>query len=253
MINAMLRVEAARERYDLSCLRACLSAGEALPPELYHRWMETFGVEIYDGIGSAEMFHIYVTNSPGDVVPGSLGRVVPGYEARIVGADGNEVPDGEVGELWIKGDSAAICYWNAHEATKARFAGDWCFTGDQFHRDASGHFWYHGRTDFMLKVSGIWVSPLEIENCLLEHSGVAECCVVGRADADNLVKPIAFVVAAAGSEAGDRLATEIQDHARASMAPYKYPRWVRFVDALPKNDRGKIDRKTIETWTMIEG
>jgi benzoate-CoA ligase family protein len=248
MINAMLRVEGARDRYDLSCLRACLSAGEALPPELYHRWMDTFGVEIYDGIGSAEMFHIYVTNSPGDVVPGSLGRVVPGYEARIVDAEGRDVGPGEVGELWIKGDSAALCYWNAHEATKARFAGDWCFTGDQFHQDGTGHFWYHGRTDFMLKVSGIWVSPLEIENCLLTHPSVVECCVVGRPDSENLVKPLAYVVVAPGVDSGETLATELQHHARAGMAPYKYPRWVRFVETLPKNDRGKIDRKSVEAW-----
>jgi benzoate-CoA ligase family protein len=253
MINAMLRVEGAKDRFDLSCLRACLSAGEALPPELYQRWMDTYGVEIYDGIGSAEMFHIYVTNSPGDVVPGSLGTVVPGYEARIVGPDGNDVSDGEVGELWIKGDSAAICYWNAHEATKARFAGDWCFTGDQFHRDETGHFWYHGRTDFMLKVSGIWVSPLEIENCLMTHPSVAECCVVGMCDPENLVKPLAYVVVGSGVETGDALITELQGHARASMAPYKYPRWVRFVEALPKNDRGKIDRKAVEGWVAAEG
>jgi benzoate-CoA ligase len=159
------------------------------------------------------------------------------------------VADGEVGELWIKGDSAAVCYWNAHEASKARFAGDWCFTGDQFHRDADGHFWYHGRTDFMLKVSGIWVSPIEIENCLLCHPAVGECCVVGRADDDNLIKPVAYVVVLEGVETGEALVAQIQAHAKASMAPYKYPRWVEFVEALPKNDRGKIDRKAVEGWS----
>jgi benzoate-CoA ligase len=248
MINAMLNVEGARDRYDLSSLRLCLSAGEALPPELYHRWMEAYSVEILDGIGSAEMFHIYVSNRPGHVVPGALGTVVPGYEARVVGPDGRDVPDGEVGELWIKGDSAALCYWNAHEASKARFAGDWCFTGDQFRRDAEGVFWYQGRSDFMLKVSGIWVSPLEIENCLLGHAAVVECCVVGAADENDLVKPLAYVVPAAGREGGDDLVAELQAHAKAQMAPYKYPRWVEFVDALPKNDRGKIDRKVVEGW-----
>ncbi|HWP44600.1 MAG TPA: benzoate-CoA ligase family protein, partial [Blastocatellia bacterium] len=135
MINAMLQVEGARDRYDLSCLRFCLSAGEALPPELYKRWVDTFGVEILDGIGSAEMFHIYITNYPGDVVPGSLGRIVPGYEARIVDPEGREVAPGEMGTLRIKGDSAALCYWNAHEKSKQTFAGDWCTTGDQFRRD----------------------------------------------------------------------------------------------------------------------
>jgi benzoate-CoA ligase len=253
MINAMLNLEGARDRFDMSSLRLCLSAGEALPPELYHRWMETFGVEILDGIGSAEMFHIYISNYPNEVVPGSLGRLVPGYDARIVGADGRDVATGETGELWIKGDSAAICYWRAHEATKQRFAGDWCFTGDQFHRDDAGLFWYHGRTDFMLKVSGIWVSPLEIENCLLEHESVRECCVVGRGDENDLVKPLAYVVAAAGAEAGAALAESLQRHAKANMAPYKYPRWIEFVDALPKNDRGKIDRKAVEAWAAATG
>jgi benzoate-CoA ligase len=225
-----------------------LSAGEALPPELYRRWMDAYGVEILDGIGSAEMFHIYVTNAPGDVVPGALGRVVPGYEARVVGPDGRDVADDEVGELWIKGDSAALCYWGAHEASKARFAGDWCFTGDQFRRDADGVFWYQGRSDSMLKVSGIWVSPLEIENCLLGHASVVECCVVGRRDEHDLVKPVAYVVVAAGVEAGPELVTSLQAHAKGAMAPYKYPRWIEFVEALPKNERGKIDRKVIEGW-----
>ncbi len=246
MINAMLNVEGALERYDLSSLRFVLSAGEALPPELYQRWVDRYGVEILDGIGSAEMFHIYISNRPGDVTLGSLGRVVEGYEARIVGPDGQDVPNGEIGELWIKGDSAAICYWSAHEATKERFAGDWCFTGDQFVRDDDGRFWYHGRSDFMLKVSGIWVSPIEIENCLLGHPGVQEVCVVGMPDENGLVKPLACVVAANGHEAGDDLVASIQAHAKERMAPYKYPRWVRFVESLPKNDRGKIDRKVVE-------
>ncbi len=253
MINAMLNVEGARDRYDISSLRFCLSAGEALPPELYHRWVDAFGIEILDGIGSAEMFHIYVSNRPGHVVPGALGEVVPGYEARVVGPDGRDVSDGEVGELWIKGDSAALCYWKAHEASKERFAGDWCFTGDQFHRDSDGVFWYHGRTDFMLKVSGIWVSPLEIENCLLGHDAVRECCVVGRPDENDLVKPVAYVVVADGADAGPSLVDALQAHAKASMAPYKYPRWVEFVDSLPKNDRGKIDRRSVESWVAAAG
>jgi benzoate-CoA ligase len=252
MINAMLNVPEATSRYDLSSLRLVLSAGEALPPELYRRWIDAYGVEILDGIGSAEMFHIYVSNAPGRVVPGALGTVVPGYEARIVGSDGTDVADGEVGELWIKGDSAALCYWNAHETSKERFAGDWCFTGDQTRRDSDGVFWYHGRTDFMLKVSGIWVSPLEIENCLLAHPAVVECCVVGRTDESALVKPAAYVVAAPDTFVGEALVSALQEHAKASMAPYKYPRWIDFVDGLPKNDRGKIDRKAVERWVTGE-
>src|SRR5205085_2648117 len=165
MINSMLNIpEASRE--DLSSLRFCYSAGEALPKELYERWMNAFGIDICDGIGSAEMFHIYITNRPGDIKPGSLGRIVNGYEAKIVDAEGNEVATGEMGTLRIKGDSAALCYWNAHEKSKQTFAGDWCTTGDQFHVDEDGYYWYHGRTDDMLKVSGVYVAPAEIENCL---------------------------------------------------------------------------------------
>jgi benzoate-CoA ligase family protein len=245
MINAMLQVEGARERYDLSSLRYCLSAGEALPPELYHRWVETFGVEILDGIGSAEMFHIYITNYPGEVVPGSLGRLVPGYEARIVGADGREVPVGEMGTLKIKGDSAALCYWQAHEKSKATFAGDWCTTGDQFRVDERGYYWYGGRTDEMLKVGGIFVSPTEIENCLLEHEAVGECAVVG-ADEQGLVKPKAFIVPAEGFTASPELERELKDYVKARLAVYKYPRWIEFRDDLPKNERGKMDRRALK-------
>ena len=244
MINAMLQVEGAK-KYDLSSLRFCLSAGEALPPELYNRWKETFDVEILDGIGSAEMFHIYITNYPGDVVPGSLGRIVPGYEAKIVDAEGREVATDEMGTLKVKGDSAALCYWGAHEKSKATFAGDWCTTGDQFRRDEMGYYWYCGRTDEMLKVSGIYVSPTEIENCLLEHSAVRECAVIGAADEQGLVKPKAFIVLAEGIEATDELERELKEFVKGNLAPYKYPRWIEFRSDLPKNDRGKIDRKSL--------
>lgn len=246
MINAMLQVEGAAERYDLSSLRFCLSAGEALPPELYRRWVDTFGVEILDGIGSAEMFHIYISNRPGDVVPGSLGRIVPGYEARIVDAAGNEVRSGEMGTLRIKGDSAALCYWGAHEKSKATFAGDWCTTGDQFRVDENGYYWYCGRTDEMLKVSGIYVSPTEIENCLLEHAAVRECAIVGKGDQQGLIKPKAFVVLADGVARGESLERELKEFVKDRLAPYKYPRWIEFADTLPKNDRGKIDRKMLK-------
>ncbi|MDQ3918795.1 MAG: benzoate-CoA ligase family protein, partial [Acidobacteriota bacterium] len=245
MINSMLNVEGAAAR-DLSSLRMCLSAGEALPAELYRRWVETFGVEIYDGIGSAEMFHIYITNRPGDVRPGSLGRIVEGYEAEIVDAEGRAVPTGEMGTLRIKGDSAALCYWQAHEKSKATFAGDWCTTGDQFHSDEEGYYWYHGRTDDMLKVSGVFVAPAEIENCLLRHDAVLEAAVVGHDAGDGLVKPKAFVVLREGHAPGEELAREIKEFVKSRLALYKYPRWVEFVAALPKNDRGKIDRKLLK-------
>ncbi len=231
----------------LSSIRFCYSAGEALPVELYHRWKQTFGVEICDGIGSAEMFHIYITNRPDDVKPGSLGRIVEGYEAKIVDADSNEVPTGEMGTLKIKGDSASLCYWNAHEKSKETFAGDWCTTGDQFHVDAEGYYWYHGRTDDMLKVGGIFVAPAEIENCLLQHDAVLECAVIGHEDGDGLVKPKAFVVAREGHAASDELVDDIKQFAKSRLALYKYPRWVEFVPSLPKNDRGKIDRKLLKS------
>jgi len=256
MINSMLNAPDAGSR-DLSSLRFCYSAGEALPPELYERWNKSLGVEICDGIGSAEMFHIYITNRPGDVKPGSLGRIVAGYEAKIVDAAGNEVSPNEMGTLRIKGDSAALCYWNAHEKSKETFAGDWCTTGDQFHVDEGGYYWYHGRTDDMLKVSGIFVAPAEIENCLLQHEAVLECAVVGSDAGDGLVKPKAFVVlreehsvrTGSGSDRLDSTADlieELQAFVKSQLAPYKYPRWIEFVPSLPKNDRGKIDRKLLK-------
>ncbi|PYS83169.1 MAG: benzoate-CoA ligase family protein [Acidobacteria bacterium] len=245
MINSMLAVSGAALR-DLSSLRMCLSAGEALPEELYRRWVGEFGVEIYDGIGSAEMFHIYITNRPGDVKPGSLGRVVPGYEAEIVDAEGRAVQTGEMGTLRVRGDSAALCYWQAHEKSKATFAGDWCTTGDQFHADEEGYYWYHGRTDDMLKVSGVFVAPAEIENCLLQHEAVLEAAVVGHDAGDGLVKPKAFLVLREGRAPSEELARDIKDFVKSRLALYKYPRRVEFVESLPKNDRGKIDRKQLK-------
>jgi len=251
MINSMLNADAAAQG-DLTSLRFCYSAGEALPPELYQRWQQTLGVEIYDGIGSAEMFHIYITNRPGDVKLGSLGKIVKGYEARIVDAEDQEVLTGEMGTLKIKGDSAALCYWNAHEKSKETFAGDWCTTGDQFHVDSDGYYWYHGRTDDMLKVSGIFVAPAEIENCLLQHEAVLECAVIGAESGDGLFKPKAFIVLrkefvqSPRAKVQSQLTEELKSFVKAHLAPYKYPRWIEFVDSLPKNDRGKIDRKKLK-------
>jgi benzoate-CoA ligase len=246
MINAMLNMEGGGKRESLSSLRFCYSAGEALPIELYTRWMETYGIEICDGIGSAEMFHIYITNRPGDVKPGSLGRVVEGYEARIVDTEGKEVPTGEMGTLKVKGDSAALCYWNAHEKSKETFAGDWCMTGDQFHSDSEGYYWYHGRTDDMLKVSGVFVAPAEIENCLLQHEAVMEAAIIGYDAGSGLIKPKAFVVLREGHEPREELAQNIQEFVKSRLARYKYPRRIEFVPSLPKNDRGKIDRKKLK-------
>ncbi len=251
MINGMLNAPEA-VTHNIPSLRFCYSAGEALPIELYERWMKIFGVDIYDGIGSAEMFHIYITNRPGDVQPGSLGRIVEGYEAQIVSAEGDEVPVGQMGTLRIKGDSAALCYWDAHEKSKETFAGDWCTTGDQFHVDEAGYYWYHGRTDDMLKVGGVYVAPSEIENCLLQHQAVLECAVVGHDAGDGLVKPKAFIVLRESFEANGDLAEEMKDFVKSRMALYKYPRWIEFVSSLPKNDRGKIDRKKLKG-VSVEG
>jgi len=246
MINSMLNVPGAAPE-DLASLRFCYSAGEALPIELYERWTNAYGVDICDGIGSAEMFHIYITNRPRDIKPGSLGRVVEGYEAKIVDADDNEVPAGEMGTLKIKGDSAALCYWNAHEKSKETFAGDWCTSGDQFHVDEDGYYWYHGRTDDMLKVSGVFVAPAEIENCLLQHEAILECAVVGHESEDGLVKPKAFVVLREEFQRSDELAEQIKQFVKTRIAIYKYPRWIEFVSSVPKNDRGKIDRRKLKS------
>lgn len=245
MINSMLNVSNVSPQ-DLASLRFCYSAGEALPIELYERWMNSFGVDICDGIGSAEMFHIYITNRPGDIKPGSLGRIVDGYQARIVDAEDTDVGVGEMGTLKIKGDSAALCYWNAHEKSKETFAGDWCTTGDQFHVDENGYYWYHGRTDDMLKVSGVYVAPAEIENCLLQHEAVLECAVVGH-ESDGLIKPKAFVALREGYLASELLGEELKQFVKTRIAIYKYPRWIEFVDSIPKNDRGKTDRKKLKT------
>ena len=253
MINAMLNHPLAATA-DLSCLRMVLSAGEALPPELYHRWVNHFGVDILDGIGSAEMFHIYISNEPGHVRPGSLGRLVPGYEARIVDPQGQDVAEGDAGVLHIRGGSAALCYWNDREKSLETFAGDWCFTRDLFRRDSEGYFWYEGRSDDMLKVSGIWVSPLEIENCLLQHPEVAEVCIVGYEDEVGLIKARAWLVMK--DDRIDRAEAELaalelklKAFVKERLAPHKYPRNWRFVENLPKNDRGKVDRKVIKQWS----
>ncbi len=245
MINAMLRSPRMADA-DLSSLRVCLSAGEALPPALYQEWKQRTDVEILDGIGSAEMFHIYISNRIGEVVPGSLGQLVPGYDAEIVDPEGRPVADGEPGRLRVRGGSTAICYWGDRAKSVATYQGDWCTTADIFRRDEQGLFWYEGRDDDLLKVSGIWVSPLEIENCLLEHESVAEVCVVGAQDEQALVKPLAFVVLQPGWKGSDETAAALKAHVKAQLAPYKYPRWFEWRDQLPKNDRGKVARKELK-------
>ncbi|HKX46658.1 MAG TPA: benzoate-CoA ligase family protein, partial [Planctomycetota bacterium] len=244
MIGNMLR-SPRLDGADLTSLRVVLSAGEALPKSLYDEWLARTGVEILDGIGSAEMFHIYASNRFGAVRPGTLGTEVPGYEVELVDAAGRRVPDGEPGRLRVRGGSTAICYWGDRAKSEETFQGAWCTSADVFRRDADGYLVYEGRTDDLLKVSGIWVSPLEIEDALLAHEAVAECCVLGREDEAGLVKPHAFVVPRPGHRGGPELAEALKAHVKERLAPHKYPRWFAWREALPKNDRGKVARKEL--------
>ncbi len=227
---------------DLASLRVCVSAGEALPAALYQRWKERVGVDILDGIGSTEALNTFISNRPGDVKPGTSGRVVPGYRARIVDGDGAEVKPGDSGRLLIAGDSLARIYWNNPEKTAAAMLGDWFDTGDTYIRDENGYYLYRGRNDDMMKVGGIWCSPFEIEAKLIEHPKVLEAAVVGRADDAELIKPEAFVVLDDPKDAGDATAEELLQHCKQGLARYKYPRWFNFVDSLPKTATGKIQR-----------
>ena len=240
-IAKLLEVEDAA-RYDLSSLHSLVSAGEALPSRLYREFKERFGVEIYDGIGSAEMFHIYVTNRPGDVKEGSLGRIVDGYKWRLVDDDNREVPPGEIGTLVIEGPSAGAGYGRMRDKSRETFWGDAVKGGDKFMVDADGYFWYCGRGDDMLKVGGIWVSPVEVENTLISHPAVLEVAVVGQEDEERLVKPKAYVVLKEGQAPGAALEAEIKQFVKDKIAVYKYPRWIEFVQELPKTATGKIQR-----------
>jgi benzoate-CoA ligase len=239
---AMLAVPEAERRFDLSGLRLCVSAGEALPADIYRRWRERFGVEIVDGIGTTEILHIFLSNRPGAARPGSSGLPVPGYDCAIVDDQGRPVPPGEVGNLRVRGDSTMAYYWNRHEKTKETLHGAWIQTGDKYHQDADGYFWYDGRADDMLKVGGIWVSPVEVEATLIQHESVLEAAVVGDADDDQLVKPRAYVVLKDRAAASDALAAELRAFVKDRIAPYKYPRWIDFVPELPKTATGKIQR-----------
>lgn len=239
---ALLHAAEKGGRESLGRVRMCVSAGEPLPKPIFEKWRDRFGVEILDGIGSTEILHIFISNRPGEARAGSTGRVVPGYEARIVDDAGKEVPTGEVGNLLIKGDSIALGYWNKHEQTKKTFLGEWIDTHDKFRADEQGFFWYAGRSDDMMKVSGMAVWPTDVEAILQEHPAVLESGVAAAADEEGLTKPYAYVVLKDGHEPSDRLAKELQDFVKRKTAKYKYPRWVEFVTALPKTATGKIRR-----------
>ncbi len=240
---AMLAAAERSDRtYDLSSLRVCSSAGEPLPAALYERWKARFGVEILDGIGSTEALHTFISNRPGRVRAGSSGELVPGYDARIVDPGGRDVSPGEIGDLLIKGDSICAGYWNQPEKTAATIVGEWIRTGDKYSRDADGYFWYHGRSDDMLKSGGQWVSPAEVEAAIVAHDAVLECGVVGREDKEGLVKPLAFVVLKPGRAGSPELADELKQFVKSRIAVYKCPRWIAFVTDLPKTATGKIQR-----------
>ncbi|HEU4440016.1 MAG TPA: benzoate-CoA ligase family protein [Methylomirabilota bacterium] len=238
----LLQVPDAERRFDLSSLRLCVSSGEALPPSIFHAWKSRFGHELLDVLGSTEALHDYIANRPGEARPGSSGRIIPGYEARLVDDAGRPVAPGLVGQLLIKGDSTAAGYWNRHERTKATMLGEWLYTGDMFYEDTDGYYYFCGRRDDMLKVGGMWVSPTEVEACLGEHPAVAEAAVIGRGDADGLTKPHAYCVLREGVSASEALAAELRESVRTRLGGYKSPRWIDFLDALPRTATGKIQR-----------
>ncbi len=223
-------------------LRWCVSAGEALPEEIGLKWKERFGVDILDGIGTTEILHIFISNRPGDVRYGTSGKPVPGYEVRILDGTGREVADKEIGDLWVRGPSISPYYWNKREQSAQTMYGRWIRTGDKYWRDEQGYFHYAGRSDDMLKVGGIWVSPFEVESALAAHPAVLEAAVVGASDADGLTKPKAFVVLKEGFRASAELEAELKAFVKSRLAPYKYPRWVEFRTELPKTATGKIQR-----------
>jgi benzoate-CoA ligase len=240
-------------RTSLGRVRMCVSAGETLPRHVFSSWAQRFGVEILDGIGSTEILHIFISNRPGQARAGSTGRLVTGFAARIVDDDGHELPPGEVGTLWIKGDSTASGYWNKHETTKQTFQGEWINTYDKFMLDQDGYFWYSGRANDMLKVNGQAVWPAEVEAVLQEHPGVLESGVCGAATDEGLLKPVAYVVLKDGFQGSPELARQLQEFVKTHAARHKYPRAVVFVDQLPKTASGKIKRFELRHRAAQEG
>lgn len=223
-------------------LRICTSAGEALPAEVSRRWLERFGIEILDGIGSTEILHIFISNREGDIRYGTTGKPVGGYEIRLLDENGRETADGEIGDLWVRGPSISPYYWNNRAASAKSFMGRWIRTGDKYMRDADGYYHYVGRGDDMLKVGGIWVSPFEVESALMAHPDVLQAAVIGASDAEGLIKPKAFVVLRRGTKPSPQLATDLKAFVKKRLAPYKYPRWVEFCSELPMTATGKIQR-----------
>ena len=240
LYNAILNFEGSKSR-DLSSIRHCVAAAESLPAEVWKRWKDAFGLTILDGVGSTEMLHIYCSNRLDDVRPGSSGKPVPGYELKILDEAGNPVPRGEAGDLYVKGDSALALYWAQHEKSKRSVLGEWFFSGDRYRVDEDGFYWYEGRSDDMIKVSGLWVSPIEIESALLEHPVVAESAVVGI-EVEGFTKIKAFVITKGDAVAGDPLVAELQEHCKSRLQRFQFPHVIEFVPELPKTVTGKIQR-----------
>jgi benzoate-CoA ligase len=228
--------------FDLSSVRHAVSAGESLPAPLFERFKRRFGVEILDGLGSTETLQMVVSNRPAEVRPGSSGKIIPGYEARIVDLDGRPVAPGEIGTLLIKGDSTCSGYWNQHEKTKDTFEGPWFRTGDKYYEDEDGYFWYVGRADDLFKVNGRWLSPAEVESALIAHPAIREAAVIARDDESKLTKPAAYVMVNPGFHPSDELVRELQDWVVQRIGAYKHPRWIEFVSELPKTATGKLQR-----------
>jgi len=223
-------------------LRICVSAGEALPAHIGERWRDTVGVDVLDGLGSTELLQTFLSNRPGDIHYGSTGKPVPGYETRIIDESGHELADGEIGELIVRGPSAGEGYWNQRAKSRRTFAGEWTHTGDKYRRDADGYYYYCGRTDDMFKVSGMWVSPFDVEAALVSHEAVLEAAVIGKEDADGLIKPKAFIVLKNGYAADDGLLEKLKIHVKDKAGPWKFPRWIELRSNLPRTATGKIQR-----------
>jgi benzoate-CoA ligase len=240
LYNAILNFEGAKDR-DLSSIRHCVAAAEALPAEVWRRWKDAFGLTILDGVGSTEMLHIYCSNRLDDLRPGSSGKPVPGYDLKILDEEGRPLPAGEAGDLYVKGDSALALYWAQHEKTKRSVLGEWFFTGDRYRMDGDGFYWHEGRSDDMIKVSGLWVSPIEIESVLMEHAAVAESAVVGI-DVDGFMKIKAFVITKGDLTADDALVAALQEHCKTRLQRFQFPHFIEFVPELPKTVTGKIQR-----------
>jgi benzoate-CoA ligase family protein len=231
------------DKPDLSSLRICISAGEALPGDVFRRWKEQTGTVIIDGLGSTENLHIFIANRPDDIKPGTSGKPVSGYDVKLVDDDEREITEPDmIGTVWVKGESAAKLYWKNPDKSANTMRGDWLNTGDMYYRDAEGYYHNAGRGDDMMKVGGLWCSPFEIEARLIEHSKVLEAAVVGHKDEDGLVKPAAYVVLNDANDVGADVEAALVAHCRAGLAHYKYPRWFHFVDDLPKTATGKIQR-----------